>query len=180
MSGVEFSRPVRRDDVGRAAGARRIEADAAEREALAARFGLASLGALSAELTIEPVAGGAAVAGRVLAEVEQPCVVTGEPVAARIDEPFAVRFIDSEHFARVAEADEEVEIAADDLDVLPIEHGIIDLGELVAQTLALALPPYPRAAGADAAGRAEGVIDDAAAKRASGPFAALAGLRRDD
>ena len=178
MSGAEFSRPLRRDEVGRAAGARRIEADETERAALAVRFGLVSLAALSSDLTIEPAAGGAHIRGRVLATVEQPCVVTGEPVAARIDEPFAVRFVAPEHFAREAAAeDEEIEIDSEDLDVLPIENGTIDLGELVAQTLALALPPYPRAAGADAKARAAGLVDEATAANATGPFAALARLR---
>ena len=59
----------------------------------------------------------------------------------------------------------------------PIEGGIIDLGEAVAQQLALALDPYPRAPGAAILPEI-GVNAGAAVARSPepGPFAALAGI----
>jgi hypothetical protein len=58
---------------------------------------------------------------------------------------------------------------------------VADLGEAVAEQLALALDPYPRAPGAELpaeaaeAGSEEG---EATAPGPAAPFAALAGLRR--
>jgi len=52
----------------------------------------------------------------------------------------------------------------------------IDLGSAIADTLSLALDPYPRSAGAEAALKEAGVLTEAEA----GPFAALAKLRRGD
>ncbi len=51
----------------------------------------------------------------------------------------------------------------------------IDVGEAVAETLALNLDPWPRAPDAEAALRAAGVKREGEEER--GPFAALAGLK---
>ena len=59
-----------------------------------------------------------------------------------------------------------------ELDEVAYSGGAIDVGEAVAQTLALALDPYPRAPNADAALQAAGITDEADL----GPFAALKGL----
>jgi hypothetical protein len=57
-----------------------------------------------------------------------------------------------------------------------LTDGRIDLGEVVAQQLAVALDPYPRAPGAD--GRfAQSDQEGAAAKGGNTPFAALERLR---
>jgi hypothetical protein len=56
-------------------------------------------------------------------------------------------------------------------DEIPSENGVVDLGEAVAEQLALALDPYPRAPGAAMPEE----TDDAAAERH--PMAALAKLR---
>ena len=57
----------------------------------------------------------------------------------------------------------------DDAD--PIQGGIVDLGEVVAETLALDLEPYPRKPGE---AFAEHVEDDAAPGENPSPFAVLA------
>ncbi len=72
-----------------------------------------------------------------------------------------------------ARTDEEVELSETELDVTFYEGAEIDLGEAVAETLALSLDPFPRSAGADEALKAAGVKSEEEA----GPFAALAGLR---
>ena len=53
------------------------------------------------------------------------------------------------------------------------DSGAIDLGEAAAQTLALALDPYPRSPGAAAALKEAGVIGEGEA----GPFGGLAALK---
>lgn len=82
-------------------------------------------------------------AARLEAEVTQSCVVTLAAVPARIDEPVLRRYLAD--FAW-PEGD-EVEIPEDDsAEPLPER---IDLAEVALEQLALALPPYPRAPGAE-------------------------------
>ena len=71
--------------------------------------------------------------------------------------------------------DEEVELGAKDCDLVFHDGATIDLGAAVADTLALALDPYPRSAGAEAALKDAGVISEEEA----GPFAALAQLKKN-
>jgi hypothetical protein len=59
------------------------------------------------------------------------------------------------------------------LDIVFHDGAAIDIGEAIAQTLALALDPYPRAPDAEAALKEAGVKSEAEA----GPFAALAALK---
>jgi uncharacterized metal-binding protein YceD (DUF177 family) len=163
----EFSRPQRIDTIGEREQTIAIEADAGERAALAARFGLVAVEALSAALTLHREAAGIVVRGRVTGRVRQACVVTDAPIETDIDEPLALRFVEG----GLGQA-EEVELGADDLDDVPLEGGAIDLGEAVAETMALALDPFPRAPGAEAALRAAGVLSEEEA-RPGNPFAAL-------
>jgi uncharacterized metal-binding protein YceD (DUF177 family) len=163
----EFSRPERIDAIGERERAVSIEADAAERAALAGRFGLVAVDALGAELTLRREAAGIVVRGRVRGRVRQACVVTDEPIETAIDEPIALRFVASDD-----SGEEEVELGAEDLDTVPLEGGAIDLGEAAAETMALALDPFPRSAGAEAALRAAGVLSEEEARPANA-FAAL-------
>ncbi|MBN9990995.1 hypothetical protein JND45_16805, partial [Listeria monocytogenes] len=59
------------------------------------------------------------------------------------------------------------------LDTMPYDGAAIDLGEAAAETMALALDPFPRGPNAAAALRAAGVISEEEAK----PAGALAGLK---
>ena len=76
----------------------------------------------------------------------QTCVVTLEPLDARVAEDFRVTYGDADPAPTLAEIDLDYE-EADPPE--PIEGGIIDLGVLVAEHLALGLDPYPRKAGAE-------------------------------
>lgn len=168
MTVPEFSRPFARDTIGSAARTVEISADESERGALAKRFGLLSLEGLDATATLAAIAGGIEVRGQIEAKVTQACVVTGDPVPATIEEPFALRFVET---LALPGSEEELELSDTDLDVLPLEGGMIDLGEAVAQTLGLALDPFPRSPGAGDSERKWSAGPDA------GPFAALKGLR---
>lgn len=165
----EFSRPRRLDTLGGKPLALTVEADATERAALATRFGLIAIGALAADLTLVRDGEAVTVTGRVTAEVEQPCIATGDPVPATIDEPLLLRFVPD---AEMADAD-EIELAEPDCDVVGYSGGAIDLGEAVAETMALALDPFPRSPDAEAALRAAGVIPEEDAR----PVSAFAGLK---
>ena len=69
--------------------------------------------------------------------------------------------------------DEEIELGEAELDVAFYDGASVDLGEAVAETLALALDPYPRAPDAEQALKAAGVKSEEEA----GPFGALTALR---
>ena len=117
-----------------------IEAGESARAALAHRFGLQSIGRLVADLEVARAGKGALVTGRFQADVVQSCIVSGEPLPASVADDIHLRFEPD-----VATPGQEVELEADALDILPTEDESIDLAEAVAQSLLLALDPYPRA-----------------------------------
>jgi uncharacterized metal-binding protein YceD (DUF177 family) len=114
---------------------------------------------------------------RLLAQVTQSCVVTLAPVPATIDETVTRQFLAD--FA--APEGDEVELPEDDsTEPLPER---IDIAEIAREALALALPLYPRAPGAElgeAVFAAPGV--DPLRDEDLRPFAALSRLvpGRDD
>lgn len=167
----EFSRPERIDTIGE--GRRDIVVDAGveERQLLAARFALVSVERLTGRFTVQREARGIAVAGRVTAQVVQACSVTGEPIPAEVDEEVHLLFVEP------SEQGEEVELSGDAVDTIEIEGGAIDLGEAAAESMALALDPFPRSAAAAAALAEAGVLTEEQAQMQSGPFAALAALK---
>ena len=149
-----------------------LVADDDERRAIAERLDLPSLDRLEAHASLSRDGGTVRAAGRVVASLEQRCVVTGEPVAAHVDEAFDIAFVPE---PRVDEVPEEVELRPEDCDVVFHDGSAIDLGTAIADTLALSLDPYPRSAAAEAALREAGVLSEEEA----GPFAALARLKKD-
>jgi len=148
-----------------------LVADDGEREAIAARFGLASLDSFQAHAVLTCKGPIVEAEGRILASLSQSCVVTGDPIPAHVDEPFSLKFLPE---PQVGRSDEELELGAGDCDVVFHDGATIDLGAALADTLALGLDPYPRSAGAAAALKEAGVLSEAAA----GPFAALAQLKK--
>ncbi|HEX7970110.1 MAG TPA: YceD family protein, partial [Stellaceae bacterium] len=94
----------------------------------------------------------------------QACVVTLEPVAARVEDSFALLYGAAEE-----EGAEEVVLSGEVELVEPLPDRLLDIGEVVAQQLSLALDPYPRAPGAVAEAPQEGLAS---------PFAALAKWRK--
>ena len=164
----EFSRPIRLDTIGETARVVAIEADGRERAALAQRFVLVRLERLDAAGKIHRDGETVLVEGRFRAEATQSCVATGEPVDTTIDAPLSLRFVPEE-----GDLPDEIELQAQDCDTLTYAGGAIDLGEAVAETLALSLDPYPRGPRAEAALKAAGVVPEDEA----GPFAALKALR---
>ena len=107
------------------------------------------------------------------ATVVQACVVSLEPVTTRIDEPVRRSLLP----AAAATAAEVVVSPEDDDEIEPLRDRI-DLGRIATEALALALPAYPRKAGATLAVVDGGAEDPGGAPAdAPRPFAALAALR---
>lgn len=164
----EFSRPLQVNGNVPPEQGFRIEASAEERAALAKRFALVAVDALTAEGSLETLDGGqrAILRAHFTAKVTQACVVTLAPVTAEIDEAFTLEY-DANADPAALDGPDDVE-DLEDLDIAdleaflaqpdppdPLVDGAVDVGEAVAEHLALALDPYPRAPGADFAGSIE-------------------------
>lgn len=170
MTQPEFSRPVRIDTIGTAPRALTIEADAAERAKLAGRFELPAIERLSAEVEISRRDETIRVNGTISASVTQSCIATGAPIAAELREPFRIEFRPQ---PEAGKPDEEIELGDAELDVIFYQGGSVDLGDAVAESLFLALDPFPRCADADATLAQAGVIKEGEEPRTG----ALAGLK---
>jgi uncharacterized metal-binding protein YceD (DUF177 family) len=177
--GKEFSHVVEVDRIGPQGLQLQLEADQAACGALARRLRILGILSLKADLKLVPeaLAGHFRLTGQIEAEVDQACVVSLEPVRQRVSEVFQRRF-GPEIEARPASEqggdeaewlDPEAEDPPD-----PVVGGQIDLGDVVAEELALGLDPYPR--------RPEAEVPDSYREAAEeggkiSPFAALAKLK---
>ncbi|MAU53870.1 MAG: hypothetical protein CMN17_16200 [Roseovarius sp.] len=153
-----------------------IVPDPAARRALAEALGLHDLRKLRLVGAVEPEgAHDWRLAAMLGATVVQPCVVTLDPVTTRIDEPVTRRY-GQQAEPPVHRPGEEVEMPADDtLEPLP---EALDLMDVLAEALTLALPPFPRSPGAElgiarAAPKGVRPLTDEETR----PFAGLAALR---
>ncbi|MCG6883391.1 MAG: DUF177 domain-containing protein [Silicimonas sp.] len=115
-----------------------------ERAAVADRLGIHGVRKLTFRGEVVPAgARDLKLEGVLGATVVQSCVVTGDPVTTRIDEP-VTRLFSPDY--QEPEGD-EVEMPDDDaLEPLTAE---IELARIMEEALALALPPWPRSAGAE-------------------------------
>ncbi len=147
-----------------------LSADAEECAAIAGRLGLLSLDRLEAHAVLSRDGQKVQATGRLKAALAQACVATGDSVPAHVDEPFELLFLPE---PKVGSADEEFELGENDLDTMFHDGAAIDLGSAIADSLALALDPYPRSPSAEAALKEAGVLSEEDA----GPFAALAALK---
>lgn len=180
----EWSRTVDASDIAEDIRTYTLEADEAECADLARRLGVMGLRGLRAEMTAcrdrsEHIIH---IQGYVYATVVQPCVVTLEAVSTPVSETFEAWYADPKETVSFARAraehlrrkgSPEVPLLEEEEDPEPVVDGLIDLGELAAQYLSLAIPAYPRAPGAeesDIRGRAEAQADNPLRKS---PFAAL-------
>lgn len=172
MSTPELSRLIRPRPLP--GGPVRIEADAAECAALARRFGIVRIDRLVATVSLTEDDTAITASGTLDADLVQLCAISGEDFPVTLHEPLSLRFVPGQDMP--AEFDLEIELDGDALDEIEYHGEMFDLGEAVAQTLALAIDPYAEGPNADAARRAAGIITDDAPR---GPLAeALAALRK--
>lgn len=168
MSAAELSRPIDlRQIIDKPVV---IEATEAERKALARRFALVRIDRLEADVRLDADGEVVNAKGRLRAAIVQSCAISGDDLPVAIDEPLTLRFVPAKP---VAEA--EIELDERELDEIPFEGHSFDLGEAVAQSLALAIDPYAVGPNAERVRKEAGLLDEAA----SGPFAALAALKKE-
>ncbi|GAB4539213.1 MAG: DUF177 domain-containing protein [Roseibium sp.] len=174
----------------------RVTPDAAALKAMAEAYDLVAIESLVADFTLRPYRkAGVRVVGPVTATVRQTCVVTLEPFDSRLEievdrtfEPQASR----PRRTRDLNEDGEIEIDLETLDPPDvILDGVLDLGAVICEELALSLDPFPRKPGAEFETRSEGGDADGEGGDAieqpedkPSPFAALQALKdkpaRDD
>lgn len=153
-----------------------LEPEAEDRAALAGHLGAQTIRKLRFQGRLVPLGNrGWELTAELGATAVQACIVTLAPVTTRIDTPVTRRFVPADRLDSF-EAGSETEVPEDD-SVEPLGD-VIDLWAVLAEALALALPAYPRAEGADldqAQFAEDGVapLTDEEVK----PFAGLASLR---
>ncbi len=135
-----------------------------ECKTLAIRFHFIDVKSLSAELSIKKSGRDSwDIAGQLRGHVVQACGVTGVPLSETVD------FLIEERYVRIADNLNEVEVHADEAE--PLENGAINIGEMLAQSLAVAVTPWPRAVEAPETFTSGEELPDH-------PFAGLAALNR--
>ncbi|MBI3671880.1 MAG: DUF177 domain-containing protein [Rhizobiales bacterium] len=151
----ELPRPLPVDRVPRGGSMEEVVAEPAECQDLAGRLDIPALHEARAKLKVSPWRGGGLkVEGEVAADLDQVSVISLEPFRQRVRFPVLRYFLPPGADTGEADAD-------------PIVGGEIDLGEIVAETLALELDPYPRRPGESFA------VDADTAEARESPFLAL-------
>jgi uncharacterized metal-binding protein YceD (DUF177 family) len=158
----EFSRQLPVERIGDAGFDTTVEANEAERTALAARLQLPAVGALTCRFRLRATPDGAITAeGWLDALVTQTCVVSLDDFAAPVSDHFFIRFVPA--------GLESNDIDPESEDEIPYNDDSIDLGETATEQLALALDPWPR--------KPDATLPDHEADTPTSPFATLAQRR---
>lgn len=157
-----------------------LEADSNQCAALAVRFDLPAIYSLKANITMldNPIQ----MRGKMSAQIDQICVATGETIQCSIEEDIAINFLET---PIVDPNDSEVELENEDCETIFHNGREIDIGEAIAQSLYLAIDPFPRIEDADTILEKVGVISEeemaaklAQEKQDNNPFAALSKLKK--
>lgn len=137
---LELSRPV---DIFSRRDAHEVSSEASERAAVAARIGVEELRSLEASVAVvkkDPES--VVLRGELTATVAQRGVTTGDLIVSDITAPIDFWVVVS---------DGESDVDDDDWDVVETLDGMVNLGEIIVQTLSLEVDPYP-GVGTDARG----------------------------
>lgn len=162
---------------------RKLRATEAECRAIAEALDILACMSFAVRLTVRARAGGRYfVTGRFDADIEQACVVTLEPIRFHLSESFAGEFCPAADLAQAAPPDAYFDPDGAD-EPMPVRDGLLDVGQLAYEHLALAVDPFPRRADAEPVaierGPAGGPTIGSAQPGQPNPFAALAKLKLD-
>ena len=169
MDTPEFSHIVKLSEIGSKPRSGKLFASEDERHKLAQRFDLPKITNLEASYTLLAGENRIGFTGRLESDLQQRCSITGESFQVRLREEFDIAFVPN---VEIEGADEEIELTEEDCDIIEYENGQLDLGEAIAQTLYLALPPFPRGPNADVVAR-----EILKSEEEAGPFGVLAALK---
>lgn len=145
------------------------------REAIAAQIGVTAVDRLQVKLHAVRFRGGIRVTGQLRALVTQASVVSLEPVTEDIEEAIDRIFLPGGEKAYAGKADAEVFVDLEGDDIPDhFEGNEADLSDLIIETLALGVDPYPRLEG-----ESVGIAGDEDDEDDS-PFAGLKALKIGD
>lgn len=161
----------------------RISAGEAERKALVKRLDIHQINSLSADLTLHREKGSVIhVNGLMKAHVVQSCSISADPVQTQIEETFEGWYADQDRIVMLAKArheklgrlaDSELPILDESEDPEPLANGMIDVGELVVQSLSLALDAFPRRRGLEETETVDVLVEPEGQALRKNPFEAL-------
>jgi uncharacterized metal-binding protein YceD (DUF177 family) len=179
-SPLPLHRPVRADEIKLRGSRISINAETTELAGIARMLDLPSVETLEARYLLTRSGERVKLEGEVSATLHQNCIVTLEAFPVTLSVPLKLDFApEAPENPRRKGADEddgkidvEVRLNEDDPPEL-ITDGVIDLGAVTLEFLALALDPYPRKPGAAFA-------EPAPEAKPESPFAALARLKRGE
>ncbi|MEL6375234.1 MAG: DUF177 domain-containing protein [Pseudomonadota bacterium] len=160
---------------------KKLIADETARAQITRAAGLIGCDMVEAAYTLTPRPGGrVTMQARFEARVRQTCVVTLEPIEQVVAEAFTTEFRPAE--AMPAPANGETAYDEAELDLEPIEAGVLQTGRVIYEHLVAGLDPYPRASDAalDASEAHPPAADPDAVNGKPNPFAALARLKPSD
>lgn len=153
----------------------RLDADERQRAVIAGALDLAGLDALSFDYRLRRSGRDRfRLNGHLEAVVTQNCVVTLEPVENALSVTVDQEFWQPDDIAALEQSEnmDEMEVALEGPE--PIEGSIIDVGQLVYETLASNLDPYPRKSGVEFTWARASDEEDMAA---DSPFSVLRSLK---
>lgn len=175
-----LSHPLRVESIRPRGTQATVSAEASQLALIAKSLGLAALEKLDARYDLSRNGERVKLEGRIRAQIQQICVVTLDAFPAALDVPLKLDMVPDTDpiFAvrpeRAEEGEIDIEVMLNEVDPPePIVDGVIDLGAITLEFLALALDPYPRKPGVSFA-------PPASAEPEPSPFAALAKLKRGE
>lgn len=175
---LPLRRPIRVESITLRPVAVELVAEQSDLSAIAVYLGVASVEALKASYSLSRNGERVKLEGMIKAGLHQNCVVTLDPFPVELKVPIKLDFAPEEEIAAMARPSEDDEI---DIEVLlneeeppePIVDGMIELGAVTLEFLALSLDPYPRKPGVAFA-------EPAPETSVESPFAALLKLKRGE
>lgn len=179
-SPLPLRRPIRVEDIKLRGSRIQVRAEADELAGIARMLDLPSVEKLEARYLLSRNGERVKLEGEIDAALHQSCIVTLDAFPVTLSVPLKLDFApEAPETPRRRNADEdggeidiEVRLNEDDPPE-PIIDGVIDLGAVTLEFLALALDPYPRKPGA-------AFTEPAPEEPPESPFAALARLKRSE
>jgi len=177
---LPLQRPIRVDEIKLRGSHVVVRAEAAELAGIAAMLDLPSVESLEARYVLSRSGSRVKLEGEMKAALHQICAVTLDAFPVALTVPLKLDFAPADQPSpRRKSADDDggaidVEVRLNEEDPPePIVDGMIDLGAVTLEFLALGLDPYPRKPGAVFA-------EPAPEQPPESPFAALARLKRPE
>lgn len=167
-----------RDEIERDGRSYSIKATTEELDFVKERFNLLSISRLEAEVTVAATGhdNSILVTGKVEADLEQRCIVSLEAVPEKVVADLSVMLVSPEVADRMD--DDEVYLDPDAPEYDAIEGDVVEVGDVVAQTVSISMNPYPKRDGAKPdTGGAKNVSVDAPELERKNPFSVLSGLK---